>query len=150
MHSRTTTRLAPAVADQPRRECCGCPGTTRRNMSREPWPDHPDRIESVVAAGRLPPRRLPHRCAFIRCLPEPRCQRLVMCPNRVLHQLREADRRTFDFPPSRPSSELRNRRNVSSGWICGYLLMLALLLRGLVVLAPDLGQIDGRLWEPHV
>src|SRR6516225_5426620 len=34
--------------------------------------------------------------------------------------------------------------------VCGYLLMLVLLLQGLVVLAPDLRQIDGRLWEPHV
>ena len=36
MHPRPTARSPAAVADQPRREFCGCPGAARRTMSRAP------------------------------------------------------------------------------------------------------------------
>ena len=59
--------------------------------------------------------------------------------------------------PARQSSTLPYMKSGPSGTpslvgllVCGYLLMLVLLLQGLVVLTPDLRQIDGRLWEPHV
>ena len=64
----------------------------------------PESDRPAVPAGRRPPHPLPRRCAPCRCLSEPRCQRLVMRANRVVHWLRKV-------VPGQVGAQIENRRN---------------------------------------